>query len=284
MERSELANVPADPSEQIDYENLDYSQGIIMALIPKPGDPDYPENSTEVAPTADQIAGYTTPAAVPVSDGIAMDQIDPQVDALAYALAGHNFRSDVVIGSEVFHDLLRAVANQSVTNQTSQVSAAQIRQTAMSIAEQVRPLLAAADASVEVRFFYARDYLANLIRRTYVDPQVYSYRGPFHRIVHRRYSRGRGIVWRRVNGILYSELTKFEGMAQRELMGVSSERMSFRLYRSANTQCGTTAPSFVRLYHNGNLVGRPVTYREMKNTVTQAQGLISQVSQAISPQ
>jgi len=186
----------------------------------------------------------------------------------------HRLRLQVVIGWQVINDLLNNVAQDAVngTNRGGHTAAdiARLREQVTRGFDGMRPALVYLKASAQADVVYSYSDLYITVKSRFVDPLVYGYSGPLHRIVHRRYSRGRGLVYRIATQKLAEALYKFHGVAQRELAGFSDSSLGVNVVRFDGS-LATSENIFLSLYYNQKLVGQPVSYVQAKELAQIAQ-------------
>jgi hypothetical protein len=199
----------------------------------------------------------------------AMITSDTSTATEGFALLGdqpQRLQLRLVIGWRVMNDLLEAVASQAVNGSGGTGSAADVarlKSQAQAALAELRPALRDLKVTVHGTVAYSYSDLYNIVKTNFVDPKVYGYNGAFSRIIHRRYARGRGIVYNIVSQKLAEGLAEFHATAASELAQLSDGTIGVQIERF-NGSLSTAEGSFLTLYLDGKVVGRPVAYSEAK--------------------
>jgi hypothetical protein len=225
------------------------------------------DSNTETAATE---GGGTGTDSLTAADATSLDQTETSGTdvGVGFALAGdsHRLSLRLVVGWRVMNDLLQAVASQAVHGSSAATGTGDVqrlREQVRSFLGEVRPVLKDLNVTAQGSVLYSYSDLYHLVKTQFVDPQVYGYGGPFHRIIHRRYARGRGIVYRIVSQKLAEGLADFDAKARGELAALSDGIVGLQLQR-VDGSLSTAEASFLTLFHNESIVGRSVAYSEAR--------------------
>ena len=204
--------------------------------------------------------------ASPVESLAFVDQVNEPSEDSSFQLAEdpqHKLRLRILIGWRVINDLLNNVAQDAVNGTSSAGhSAADVGRFREQITrgfDAMRPVFKHLKATGQVDVVYSYSDLYVTVKNNFIDPLVYGYSGPLHRISHRRYSRGRGLVYRIASEKLAEGLAKFHQVGQKELAGFSDATLGVNLSR-LNDSLYTSEESFLTLFHNQRVVGQPLSY------------------------
>lgn len=199
-------------------------------------------------------------------DVVSQVQPEPSQEESGLSLVDVPKKADVVVvvGWEVMNDVLTVAAERALDGSSaSQVDATQLRRQVHEVvslfSETIRPF----GGRIGVTLYYSYEDLYSLIKSRFIDPAIFGYSGIGHRIVHRRYARGRGLVYRLVTQILSEELAKYDVIARGEVARASTDLVRLNFLR-ADRSVNTSQESFLTLWLDNKIAGRSFGYREVK--------------------
>lgn len=160
-----------------------------------------------------------------------------------------------VIGREVLHDLLEQVSQSSVngSNLAGNVDITKLMTQVQHVQSITSGVLARNALNIRFSLYYSFPDLFSAIKTYYVDPLVNGYDGIGHRMIQRRYAKGKGIVYRIVARKLTEALNQLDAQARSEFSRYSTPTFQPSLIRK-ETSISMKTYSFLSLWYDGKSV------------------------------